>query len=375
VEVAMRLLICLGTRPEAIKLAPLVHKLRETPEAFEVAVCLTAQHREMLDQVMGFFGLTPEYDLNIMKGNQTLYDITTAVLTGVRDVIRDFKPHMVLVQGDTTTTFASALTAFYERVQVAHVEAGLRSFDKYSPFPEEVNRLLTSHIAHLHFAPTTTARDNLLRESIAANRIFVVGNTSIDALFWCLKRIGQEEDHYSRAFSAIRRDRPLILVTGHRRESFGGPFREICFALKEIASARDVEIVYPVHLNPNVRGPVFEILKGIDNIHLIEPLDYPHFVYLMNRSYLILTDSGGVQEEAPSLGKPVLVMRNVTERTEGIEAGTARLVGSDYATIVRETLRLIDDSEVYEEMAHAVNPYGDGTACEKIAGVLRGYSE
>ncbi len=371
----MRLLICLGTRPEAIKLAPLVHKLRETPEAFEVAVCLTAQHREMLDQVMGFFGLTPEYDLNIMKGNQTLYDITTAVLTGVRDVIRDFKPHMVLVQGDTTTTFASALTAFYERVQVAHVEAGLRSFDKYSPFPEEVNRLLTSHIAHLHFAPTTTARDNLLRESIAANRIFVVGNTSIDALFWCLKRIGQEEDHYSRAFSAIRRDRPLILVTGHRRESFGGPFREICFALKEIASARDVEIVYPVHLNPNVRGPVFEILKGIDNIHLIEPLDYPHFVYLMNRSYLILTDSGGVQEEAPSLGKPVLVMRNVTERTEGIEAGTARIVGSDYATIVRETLRLIDDSEVYEEMAHAVNPYGDGTACEKIAGVLRGYSE
>ncbi len=371
----MRLLICFGTRPEAIKLAPLVHKLRETPEDFEVAVCLTSQHREMLDQVMGFFGLTSEYDLNIMKANQSLYDITIAVLTGVRDVIRDFKPDMVLVQGDTTTTFASALTAFYEKVQIAHIEAGLRSFDKYSPFPEEVNRLLTSHIAYLHFAPTTTARDNLLRESIDSNRIFVVGNTSIDALFWCLKKIGQEEDRYSSAFSGIGRDKPLILVTGHRRESFGGPFREICYAIKEIATARDVEIVYPVHLNPNVRGPVFEILSGLRNVHLIEPLDYPHFVYLMNRSYLILTDSGGVQEEAPSLGKPVLVMRNVTERTEGIEAGTARLVGSNYIEIVNETLRLLDDPSAYEEMAQAVNPYGDGTACQKIAEVLRRCSE
>ncbi|MCX8069216.1 MAG: UDP-N-acetylglucosamine 2-epimerase (non-hydrolyzing) [Thermodesulfovibrionales bacterium] len=366
----MKVLFCFGTRPEAIKMAPLVKKLKKMDDKFEVAICLTAQHREMLDQVMTFFNLSSDYDLNIMKKNQTLYDITISSLEGIRDSIRAFKPDIVLVQGDTTTTFTGALSSFYEKIPIGHIEAGLRSFNKYSPYPEEINRVLTTHLSTLHFAPTQRAVDNLIKESIDSKKIFLVGNTSIDALFLCLELIKSNENFYTQRFQYLNPDKKLILVTGHRRESFGEPFKNICNAIKEIASKRDVEIVYPVHLNPNVRKPVFDILSEVKNIHLIEPLDYPNFVYLMNRSYLILTDSGGVQEEAPSLGKPVLVMREVTERTEGIDAGTARLVGTEFNKIIHETMFLLDDEAEYSKMANAVNPYGDGKTSDRIAEIL-----
>lgn len=366
----MKVLFCFGTRPEAIKMAPLIKKLNSLNNSFEVAVCLTAQHREMLDQVMNFFNISSDFDLNIMKDNQTLYDITISSLKGISDSIKSFKPDILLVQGDTTTTFTGALSAFYEKIPIGHIEAGLRSFNKYSPYPEEINRVLTTHLSTLHFAPTYRAVENLLRESINQKDIYMVGNTSIDALFLCLQIIAKNEQVYNARFSNLNPNKRLILVTGHRRESFGEPFRNICHAIREIAKKRDIEIVYPVHLNPNVRRPVFEILRDIKNIHLIEPLDYPNFVYLMNRSYLILTDSGGVQEEAPSLGKPVLVMRDVTERTEGIDAGTAKLVGTNYEIIIEETLSLLDNEKEYLKMATAINPYGDGKASDKIAEVL-----
>jgi len=362
----MRILFFFGTRPEAIKLAPLIREFRKYPAKFNLKVCVSAQHREMLDTVINFFHIKPNFDMNIMKPNQDLFNITSKALNGMKEVLSLNKPDWLIVQGDTTTTFVGALAAFYERVKVAHIEAGLRSFDKYAPFPEEVNRVLTTRLADLHFAPTQRAKDNLLRESVPEEKIFVVGNTGIDALFLCLRRVSGKKPADFESLRSINFKRKIILVTGHRRESFGEPFEQICYALKRIAREKDVEIIYPVHLNPNVRKPVFSIMKDIANIHLIEPLDYPSFVWLMNTSYIILTDSGGIQEEAPSLGKPVLVMRNVTERTEGIDAGTAKLVGADKDMIVGETLRLLEDRSAYDRMAKAVNPYGDGKSCARI---------
>lgn len=362
----MKILFFFGTRPEAIKLAPLIKELQKSTEIFEVNVCVSAQHREMLDQVLDFFEIKPDYDLNIMKHNQDLFDITRNILKGIKEVIVNFKPDWLVVQGDTTSTFVGALAAFYEKIKIAHIEAGLRSFNKYSPFPEEVNRVLTTHLSDVHFAPTNEARANLLREGVSSDKILVVGNTSIDALFYCLEKVSKEKIEYFRIFKGVDFNKRIILVTGHRRESFGKPFEDICNALREIALRNDVEIIYPVHLNPNVRKPVFSILKGLKNVYLIEPLDYPSFVWIMNRSYLILTDSGGVQEEAPSLGKPVLVMRDVTERNEGVEAGTARVVGTNRERIVNEIIRLLTNKKEYEAMAKSVNPYGDGKACKRI---------
>jgi UDP-N-acetylglucosamine 2-epimerase (non-hydrolysing) len=367
----LKVLFFFGTRPEAIKMAPLIREFQKHPKTLEVKVCVSAQHREMLDQVLDFFEIRPDFDLNIMKPGQDLFDITALALQRIREVFLSYRPDWLFVQGDTTTTFVGALAAFYEKAQVAHIEAGLRSFNRHSPFPEETNRILTTHLSDLHFAPTERARENLLKEGVPPERVFVVGNTSIDALFLCLKLIEGKVQEDFESLRPVNFAKRIILVTGHRRESFGAPFENICHALREIALERDVEVVYPVHLNPNVRKPVFGILKGMPNIHLIEPLDYPSFVWLMNESSLILTDSGGVQEEAPSLGKPVLVMRDVTERVEGVEAGTAVLVGTDREKIVAETLRLLRNREEYERMAKAVNPYGDGTACEKIAEKLK----
>jgi UDP-N-acetylglucosamine 2-epimerase (non-hydrolysing) len=324
----------------------------------------------MLDQVLHFFEIKPDFDLNIMQKNQNLFNITIGALDGIKEVLFHYKPTWLFVQGDTTTTFVGALAAFYEKVKVAHIEAGLRSFNKQAPFPEEMNRVLTTHLSDIHFAPTTRAKENLLREGVPEDKIFVVGNTSIDALFLCLKKISGIKPDSFAPLSSVDFSKKIVLVTGHRRESFGGPFENICHALKMIAEKDDIQIVYPVHLNPNVRRPVLKILGNIPNIHLIEPLDYPSFVWLMNKSYIILTDSGGVQEEAPSLGKPVLVMRDVTERTEGIEAGTAKIVGTDKDKIMRETLNLLTDKTVYDKMAKAINPYGDGNTSKRIIDII-----
>lgn len=353
-------------------MAPLIKEFERYPKAFKVIVCISGQHREMLDQVLGFFRIRPDFDLNIMRPGQSIYHIVASAMNGIREVIAASRPDALIVQGDTTTTFAGALAAFYEKVRVIHVEAGLRSFDKYSPFPEEMNRLLATHIADLHLAPTAQARENLLREGIRSERIFVVGNTGIDALFLCLKMLGKKKPSQFELFKQIDFQKKIILITGHRRESFGKPFESICNALRDLARLDDVEIVYPVHLNPNVQAPVNAILKGLSNVHLLEPLDYPSFVWLMKRSHIILTDSGGVQEEAPSLGKPVLVMREVTERVEGIEAGTAKIVGTNKNRIVKETLKLLRDDTAYKRMSRAVNPYGDGTSCQQIRKILRG---
>jgi len=369
-----KILFIFGTRPEAIKLSPLILELRRFPKLFDVRVCVTAQHREMLDQVLRFFEINPDQDMDIMKKGQTLFDITAKSLLGLKGVVQSVAPDWVIVQGDTTTVFAASLAAFYLKIRVAHVEAGLRSFRKDSPFPEEMNRVMTTHLADLHFCPTENAKANLLREGIQTENIEVVGNTVIDALLYGVNKVkGHTADSFGKAFAAIDgRDfsKKIILVTGHRRENFGKPFEDICSALKELASRDNVAIIYPVHLNPNVRKPVFDILKGTDNVHLIEPLDYPAFIWLMEKSYLILTDSGGVQEEAPSLGKPVLVMREVTERTEGVDAGTAKLVGTDAKTIAREASMLLDDSEMYAAMARRKNPYGDGSSARRIREVL-----
>ncbi len=369
-----RILFVFGTRPEAIKLSPLIHELQRFPEVFDTRICVTAQHREMLDQVLHFFEIVPDSDLNIMKPGQTLFDVTSESLKGLRDIIQSTMPDWVVVQGDTTTVFTAALASYYNHIKIAHVEAGLRSFNKFAPFPEEINRVITTHLADFHFCPTENARTNLLREGIKEEDIAVVGNTVIDALLYGVSKVKNHAAvDFGDAFRGISDQdfaKRIILVTGHRRENFGKPFEDICRALKEIASHDNVAVIYPVHLNPNVRKPVFEILKGIDNVHLIEPLEYPAFIWLMEKSYLILTDSGGVQEEAPSLGKPVLVMREVTERTEGIDAGTAKLVGTNPETIIRETVMLLDDPQQYKALANRKNPYGDGRTSQRIREAL-----
>ena len=365
----MKVLIVFGTRPEAIKMAPLVQILKKT---LEVIVCVTAQHREMLDQVLDLFEIIPQYDLNIMKPGQDLFDVTSAVLLGMRPILNNEQPDLVLVHGDTTTSMAASLAAFYMQIPVGHVEAGLRTKDIYSPFPEELNRQLTGRIASFHFAPTEQARANLLVEQVPEELIVVTGNTVIDALLSVAEqaRLTPFSDQLVQQlpFLTLSKDRPrIILVTGHRRENFGQGFEEICQALYQLAvKYSDVQIIYPVHLNPNVREPVNRILTGLENVHLIEPLDYLPFVKLMDISYLILTDSGGIQEEAPSLGKPVLVMRSTTERPEAIDAGTVRLIGTESSNIVAEVEQLLNDQGAYQVMTKAHNPYGDGHACERI---------
>ena len=368
----MKVMVVFGTRPEAIKMAPLVKGLQAKAGEIETVVCVTAQHREMLDQVLKLFDIVPEHDLNIMKPGQDLFDITSNILLGLKGVLQQEKPDLVLVHGDTTTTLATSLAAYYARVPVGHVEAGLRTGNKHSPFPEEMNRKLTGSIADIHFAPTAASRDNLLREGIAADAIHVTGNTVIDALLAVVDKLRNDtalKAELAQRFSFLNPERRLILVTGHRRENFGEGFQNICEALADIAAEHDdVEILYPVHLNPNVRQPVNDILaaRGLANVHLIEPVDYLPFLYLMDRSYIIVTDSGGIQEEAPSLGKPVLVMRDTTERPEAVEAGTVKLVGTSREAIVSEARRLLVDGDAYTTMSRAHNPYGDGNAVQRI---------
>ena len=361
----MNLLVVFGTRPEAIKLAPLILKLRQQ---FKVKICVTGQHREMLDQVLRVFKINSDFDLNLMKPNQNLTSLTSGVLEGVHGVLEKDHFDWVIVQGDTTTSMAAAVAAFYKKINIAHVEAGLRTSEKFSPFPEEINRQLTSRLADIHFAPTEKNRDSLIQENIPPEKIFVTGNTVIDALQWVLKNI--PEPVWDLPFHPS--DKRMILVTGHRRENFGEGFQNICKAIKTLAVKNpNVEFVYPVHLNPNVQKPVKTLLANQHNIHLIEPLDYQKFVHFMNRSYFILTDSGGVQEEAPSIGKPVLVMRDTTERPEAVEAGTVMLVGTDENDIVKNSQKLIDNNTHYESMSFSHNPYGDGTASEKITNVFQ----
>ena len=376
-----KILLVFGTRPEAIKMAPLVKEFQKYPEKFDTKVCVTGQHRQMLDQVLDVFDIHPDYDLNIMAPNQDLYDITSKVLLGMRDVLKEFQPEIVFVHGDTTTSMATAIAAFYQQIKVAHVEAGLRTYNLHSPRPEEMNRQLTDRLCDYCFAPTETSRNNLLQENIDASKIFVTGNTVIDALLWVVDKINNDSSLQHQLQQHIKEagypnilnsqlstlNSQLILVTGHRRENFGEGFPNICKALKETAIQHpDIDIVYPVHLNPNVQKPVYELLAGIPNIYLIPPVDYLCFVYLMQHSYLILTDSGGVQEEAPSLGKPVLVMRNTTERPEAEKAGTVKLVGTDAETIINSVNLLLTDRSVYDRMTQAKNPFGDGRACERI---------
>ena len=360
----MNLLVVFGTRPEAIKLAPLILKLRQQ---FKVKICVTGQHREMLDQVLRVFKINSDFDLNLMKPNQNLTSLTSGVLEGVHSVLEKEHVDWIIVQGDTTTSMAAAVAAFYKKINIAHVEAGLRTSEKFSPFPEEINRQLTSRLADIHFAPTEKNRDSLIQENIPPEKIFVTGNTVIDALQWVLKNI--PEPVWDLPFHPS--DKRMILVTGHRRENFGEGFQNICKAIKTLAVKNpNVEFVYPVHLNPNVQKPVKTLLANQHNIHLIEPLDYQKFVHFMNRSYFILTDSGGVQEEAPSIGKPVLVMRDTTERPEAVEAGTVMLVGTDQNQIVKNSQKLIDDKTHYQGMSFSHNPYGDGKASERIMKII-----
>ena len=372
-----KVLLVFGTRPEAIKMAPLV-KAFEQEASIESKVCVTAQHRQMLDQVLGVFKIVPEYDLNLMSPGQDLYDITANVLLGMKGILGDFKPDIVLVHGDTTTTSATSLAAFYQKIKIGHVEAGLRTGDIYSPWPEEANRQITGILASYHFAPTTTSRGNLLREGKDEADILVTGNTVIDALFLALNKIENNKELKSDIIKNINTQyklddtKKLILVTGHRRENFGQGFINICEALKTLAiNNPDIDIVYPVHLNPNVQKPVNKLLSSVSNVHLIAPLQYEAFLYLMSKSYFIITDSGGVQEEAPSLGKPVLVMRDTTERPEALDAGTVKLVGTNSGMIIKEAQMLLDDKLEYEKMSKAHNPYGDGKACEKIVEFIK----
>ncbi len=387
-----RILIVFGTRPEAIKMCPLVKEFKKYPEDFETIVCVTGQHREMLDQVLHIFDVKPDYDLNIMKQGQDLYDVTVRVLTGMRDILDTVKPDVVLVHGDTTTSTAAALAAFYRQIPVGHVEAGLRTHNIYSPWPEEMNRQITGRIATYDFSPTPLSRQNLLNEGVASEKIMVTGNTVIDALHWVVKRINGDEtlqmqltkELMEAGYDVSRLDpsnsgdetKRLVLITGHRRENFGTGFINICSAIRDLSKKYpNVDFVYPMHLNPNVRKPIHQVfgerLEDLGNLFFIEPLDYLDFVYLMNKSCIVLTDSGGIQEEAPGLGKPVLVMRNTTERPEALDAGTVKLVGTDYDKIVGEVSLLLDDKYAYEAMSHAVNPYGDGHACPRIVSKFR----
>lgn len=375
-------MLVFGTRPEAIKMAPLVKAFQKDTDNFQTIVCVTGQHREMLDQVLDIFEITPDYDLNIMKQGQDLYDVTARVLTGLRDVLKESHPDIVLVHGDTTTSMAAALAAFYQQIPVGHVEAGLRTHNIYSPWPEEINRQLTGRIATYHFAPTPLSKRNLLAEGVAEEQIFVTGNSVIDALYWVVDKIKHndklqkelEKVLYKANYDVRRLDsgRKLVLITGHRRENFGEGFISMCKAIKTLTEKYPgVDFVYPMHLNPNVRRPIHEVfgedLSDLNNMFFIEPLEYLSFVYLMEKSTLVLTDSGGIQEEAPGLGKPVLVMRDTTERPEALEAGTVKLVGTDYDKIVNEVSRLLDDEVYYDKMSKAVNPYGDGRSCRRIA--------
>lgn len=373
-----RVLLVFGTRPEAIKMAPLVHEFKKHGDVFETLVCVTGQHREMLDQVLDLFQVKPDYDLNIMKPDQDLYDVTSRILMGMRDVLAEVRPDVVFVHGDTTTSMASALAAFYQQIPVAHVEAGLRTGNIYSPWPEEMNRSITGRIAAYNFAPTPCSKNNLLKENVSEESIVVTGNTVIDALHWVVDKIASDSqlqdliksEIKSMGYDTARLDegRRLVLITGHRRENFGDGFLNICRAIKGLSEmCPKVDFVYPMHLNPNVRKPVLDILgSGEPNIILIEPLQYLQFVYLMEKSYLVLTDSGGIQEEAPGLGKPVLVMRDTTERPEAVEAGTVLLVGADRERIIKGVSDLLDNGVMYEKMSKAINPYGDGNACKRI---------
>ena len=400
-----KVMLVFGTRPEAIKMAPLVKAFAQFPETFETIVCVTGQHREMLDQVLHIFDITPDYDLNIMKQGQDLYDVTSRVLLGMRDVLREAQPDVVLVHGDTTTSTAAALAAFYQQIPFGHVEAGLRTHNIYSPWPEEMNRQITGRIATYNFSPTPLSRHNLLEEKVSEQSITVTGNTVIDALYWVVDKIKRDETLSAELKSALaeagydverlsvngqrstvngRQARRLVLITGHRRENFGDGFIQMCTAIRDLTQKYpDVDFVYPMHLNPNVRKPIQEVFVGLDtlspgegwgevgNMFFIEPLEYLSFVYLMEKSTLVLTDSGGIQEEAPGLGKPVLVMRDTTERPEALEAGTVKLVGTDYGKIVSEVSRLLDDAAYYDSMSKAVNPYGDGKACERIVDFIK----
>ena len=380
-----KIMLVFGTRPEAIKMAPLVKEFQKHPEDFETVVCVTGQHREMLDQVLHIFDIRPDYDLNIMKQGQDLYDVTARVLTGMRDVLKEVSPDIVLVHGDTTTSTAAALAAFYQQIPVGHVEAGLRTYNIYSPWPEEMNRQITGRIATYHFAPTQLSKSNLLKENVSEDKITVTGNTVIDALYWVVNKI-KSDKKLDAELEAILKDagydvnrladgRKLVLITGHRRENFGDGFINMCTAIKDLTQKYpDVDFVYPMHLNPNVRKPIHEVfgedLSNLGNMFFIEPLEYLSFVYLMEKSDIVLTDSGGIQEEAPGLGKPVLVMRDTTERPEALDAGTVKLVGTDYDKIVDSVSELLDDKKAYEKMSKAVNPYGDGKACGRIVGRL-----
>ena len=380
-----KVMLVFGTRPEAIKMAPLVKEFQKQPKRVETVVCVTGQHREMLDQVLKIFDIKPDYDLNIMKQGQDLYDVTARVLTGMRDVLKEVKPDVVLVHGDTTTSTAAALAAFYQQIPVGHVEAGLRTHNIYSPWPEEMNRLLTGRLATYHFSPTPLSRNNLIKESVDDRNIIITGNTVIDALYWVVDKIknnkeldNELEDILSKAgydVNCLNNGKKLVLITGHRRENFGDGFINMCTAIKDLTvKYPDLDFVYPMHLNPNVRKPIHEVfgenLSGLKNMFFIEPLEYLSFVYLMEKSSIVLTDSGGIQEEAPGLGKPVLVMRDTTERPEALDAGTVKLVGTDYNKIVNEVSSLIDDKAAYEKMSKAVNPYGDGLACGRIVNAL-----
>jgi UDP-N-acetylglucosamine 2-epimerase (non-hydrolysing) len=370
--VPLKTLSVFGTRPEAIKMAPLVLSLA-ADDRFDSRVCVTGQHRQMLDQVLDLFEISPDYDLNIMKAGQDLTDVTTSILQGLKPVLKAFEPDIVLVHGDTATTLAASLAAYYQQIPIAHVEAGLRTNNLYSPWPEEANRRLTGTLAALHFAPTTTSRDNLIKEGVSQAQIFTTGNTVIDALLEVVRKLDSNDlqSRFQAQFEFLDSQRRMVLVTGHRRENFGNGFERICEALAKTARQfPDVDIVYPVHLNPNVREPVNRLLAGIDNVYLIEPLDYLPFVYLMSRAYLILTDSGGVQEEAPALGKPVLVMRDTTERPEAVQAGTVKLVGTAVESINRNLAQLLTNDALYREMSFAHNPYGDGKACARILDAL-----
>lgn len=381
-----KIMLVFGTRPEAIKMAPLVKEFQKHPDTFQTIVCVTGQHREMLDQVLNIFDIRPDFDLNIMKQGQDLYDVTARVLTGMRDVLREAQPDVVLVHGDTTTSTAAALAAFYQQIPVGHVEAGLRTHNILSPWPEEMNRQITGRIASYHFAPTALSRQNLLQENVDDANITVTGNTVIDALYWVVDRIKNDRSldaeleevlrHSGYDVNRLADGRPLVLITGHRRENFGDGFINMCTAIKQLTERYpNVDFVYPMHLNPNVRRPIHEVfgddLSNLGNMHFIEPLEYLSFVYLMEKSTIVLTDSGGIQEEAPGLGKPVLVMRDTTERPEALEAGTVKLVGTDREKIFNEVSTLLDDAAAYARMSQAVNPYGDGLACSRIVERLK----